>query len=284
MEKTQNKSSFWLILILSFLLSFSIWIPTSITTVKAETLEETPTSVEEIIENTTFITFRKGDETSKYGRNIFACYYIPNSVYESDYTYGVVLFPKDYGERLGLTSDYFKKAEEQNITIMDIMGTKNLETEDGHLFKCGIANILEQNTKRTFSFIFYAKDQAGNIAYSQPKFAAWATLVAEEYTDDEVVSMINDRITMESSFCSIVDKIAELVNSFWIYIVMAMGAVVVVWGACIGIRVSVANRREEQINSRAMVKGLVIGIIIMAVIAMACPLLINGLAHFVMWA
>ena len=80
------------------------------------------------------------------------------------------------------------------------------------------------------------------------------------------------------------DKIAELVNSFWIYIVMAMGAVVVVWGAYIGIRVSVANRREEQINSRAMVKGLVIGIIIMAVIAMACPLLINGLAHFVMWA
>ena len=65
---------------------------------------------------------------------------------------------------------------------------------------------------------------------------------------------------------------------------MAMGAVVVVWGAYIGIRVSVANRREEQINSRAMVKGLVIGIIIMAVIAMACPLLINGLSHFVMWA
>ena len=96
--------------------------------------------------------------------------------------------------------------------------------------------------------------------------------------------MINDRITMESSFSTIVDKIAELVNSFWIYIVMAMGAVVVIWGAYIGIRVSVANRREEQINSRAMVKGLVIGIIIMAVIAMACPLLINGLAHFVMWA
>ena len=152
------------------------------------------------------------------------------------------------------------------------------------MFKCGIANILEQNMKRTFSFIFYAKDQAGNIAYSQPRFAAWATLVAEEYTDDEVVSMINDRITMESSFSTIVDRIAELVNSFWIYIVMAMGAVVVVWGAYIGIRISVANRREEQINSRAMVKGLVIGIIIMAVIAMACPLLINGLAHFVMWA
>lgn len=284
MEKTQNKSSFWLILILSFLLSFSIWIPTSITTVKAEDLEETPIGVEEIIEHTTFITFRKGDETSKYGRNIFACFYLPNSVYESSYTYGVILFPKDYGDMFDLTSDYFKKAEERNITILDIPATKNLETEDGHLFKCGVSNILEQNMKRTFSFIFYVKDSSGNIAYSQPHFAAWSTLVAEEYSDAEVVSMINDRITMESSFRTIVDKIAELVNSFWVYIVIAMGAVVVVWGAYIGIRISVANRREEQINSRAMVKSLVIGVVIMSVVAMACPLLINGLAHFVMWA
>ena len=284
MVRTQKNKSFLFVLILSIILSFSILIPTSIITTKAETLEEQPASVEEIIEQTTFVTFRKGDETSRYGRNIFACFYLPNSVYESSYTYGVVLFPKDYGDKFDLKSDYFQKAEAQNILIMDIVAPQSLETKEGRLFKCGIANILEQNTKRTFSFIFYAKDQAGNIAYSQPKFAAWATLVAEEYTDDEVVSMINDRITMESSFSTIVDKIAELVNSFWIYIVMAMGAVVVIWGAYIGIRVSVANRREEQINSRAMVKGLVIGIIIMAVIAMACPLLINGLAHFVMWA
>lgn len=284
MERTEKKKSFWLVLILSFIFSFSILIPTSIVTVKAENLEETPLSVEEIIEQTTFITFRKGDETSRYGRNIFACFYIPDSAYEISYTYGVVLFPKDYGDMFDLTSDYFKKAEERNIVIMDIPATTHLETEDGHLFKCGIANILDQNTKRTFSFIFYVKDEAGNIAYSQPQFAAWATLVAEEYTDAEVVSMINDRLTMESSFSGIVNKIAELVNSFWIYIVMAMGAVVAVWGAYIGIRISVANRKEEQINARAMVKSLVIGVVIMAVVAMACPLLINGLAHFVMWA
>jgi len=284
MEKTQNKRNFWSVLIFSFILSFSIWIPNSITTVMAETLEETPISVAEIIEQATFVTFRKGDETSKYGRNIFACYYIPNSVYESDYTYGVVLFPKDYGERLGLTSDYFKKAEEQNVQIMDISATSGLETNDGQLFKCGIVNILEQNKERTFTFIFYAKDPLGNVAYSNPQFAAWSTLDAEEYTDVEVIAMIDGRVTMESSFKTIVDKIAELVNSFWIYIVMAMGAVVVIWGSYLGIRIAVANRKEEQINARGMVKSLVIGIIVMAVIAMACPLLINGLAHFVAWA
>ena len=284
MVKTQNKKSFWLALIFSILLSFSILMPTSIVTTKADTLEEPSISVEEIIEQTTFVTFRKGDETSRYGRNIFACFYLPNSVYESSYTYGVVLFPKDYGDRFELTSDYFQKAEEQNILIMDIPAPQSLETKEGRLFKCGIASILDQNIERTFTFIFYAKDTSGNIAYSNPQFAAWATLDAEEYTDAEVIAMIDGRVTMESSFRTIVDKIAELVNSFWIYIVMAMGAVVVVWGAYIGIRISVANRKEEQINARGMVKSLVIGIIVMAVIAMACPLLINGLAHFVAWA
>ena len=284
MVRTQKNKSFLFVLILSIILSFSILIPTSIITTKAETLEEQPASVEEIIEQTTFVTFRKGDETSRYGRNIFACFYLPNSVYESSYTYGVVLFPKDYGDKFDLKSDYFQKAEAQNILIMDIVAPQSLETKEGRLFKCGIASILDQNIERTFTFVFYVKDAVGNIAYSNPQFAAWATLDAEEYTDAEVIAMIDGRVEFENSFKTIVDKIAELVNSFWVYIVMAMGAVVVVWGAYLGVRIAVANRKEEQINARGMVKSLVIGIIIMAVIAMACPLLINGLSHFVAWA
>ena len=132
-----------------------------------------------------------------------------------------------------------------------------------------------EHTKRTksSSSILCALLILLSIAIALLMPTSWVNAKAETVEEEE-------QITVET----IVDKIAELVNSFWIYIVMAMGAVVVIWGAYIGIRVSVANRREEQINSRAMVKGLVIGIIIMAVIAMACPLLINGLAHFVMWA
>lgn len=284
MEKLKKKNLFFCQLLLLIILSFSLIIPNSIVCVKAETIDEQTTiSVQEIIENTTFVTFRKGDETSQYGRNMFACFYVPNSVYESSYTYGLVLFPKDYGEKLGITSDYLKKAEEQNIYIANIPAPASLAAENGRLFKFGIINILEQNIDRTFSFIFYAQDTEGNIAYAKPQFAVWATLDAEEYTDAQVIAMIEGRVTMETSFGTIVEKISELVNSFWVYIVLAMGAIVVVWGSYLGIRVAVAKRKEEHVNARGMIKNLVVGIIVMFTIAMAVPLLINGLSWWVTW-
>ena len=87
--------------------------------------------------------------------------------------------------------------------------------------------------------------------------------------------------TLNGSLGGIVTKLNELMNSFWIYIVLAMAAVVVVWGAYIGIKIALAHRNEEKINSRDMVKNLIIGVIIMFVIAMGAPLLINGLAAWV---
>ena len=79
----------------------------------------------------------------------------------------------------------------------------------------------------------------------------------------------------------IVTKLQELMDSFWVYIVMALAGVVVIWGAYVGIRIAVAHRNEEKINARDMVKSLVIGIIIIFVVAMGAPLLINGLSAWV---
>ena len=87
--------------------------------------------------------------------------------------------------------------------------------------------------------------------------------------------------TLDDSLAQIVANLQTLMDSFWIYIVLAMAAVVVVWGAYIGIRVAIANRNEDKINARGMVKNLIIGIIIMFVIAMGAPLLINGLSAWV---
>ena len=67
----------------------------------------------------------------------------------------------------------------------------------------------------------------------------------------------------------------------WIYIVIALAAVVVVWGAYIGIKIAIAHRNEEKINARDMIKNLVIGIVIIFVVAMGAPLLINGLSAWV---
>lgn len=87
--------------------------------------------------------------------------------------------------------------------------------------------------------------------------------------------------TLDDSLAEIVSKLQTLMDSFWIYIVMALAAVVVVWGAYVGIKIAIAHKNEEKINARDMVKNLIIGIIIIFVVAMSAPLLINGLSAWV---
>ena len=45
----------------------------------------------------------------------------------------------------------------------------------------------------------------------------------------------------------------------------------------------IAQKNEEKINAQGMLKSLLIGVIVMAVIAVGAPLIINGLSHWVMW-
>lgn len=87
--------------------------------------------------------------------------------------------------------------------------------------------------------------------------------------------------SLDENLQEIVAKLDELMDSFWVYIVMALAGVVVIWGAYVGIRIAVAHRNEEKINARDMVKNLVIGIVIIFVVAMGAPLLINGLNAWV---
>ena len=87
--------------------------------------------------------------------------------------------------------------------------------------------------------------------------------------------------TLDDSLQGIVTKLQSLMDSFWIYIVMALAAVAVIWGAYVGIKIAIAHKNEEKINARDMVKNLIIGIIIIFVVAMGAPLLINGLSAWV---
>ena len=87
--------------------------------------------------------------------------------------------------------------------------------------------------------------------------------------------------TLDDSLQGIVPKLQSLMDSFWIYIVMALAAVVVLWGAYVGMKIAIAHKNEEKINARDMVKNLIIGIVIIFVVAMGAPLLINGLSAWV---
>jgi len=87
--------------------------------------------------------------------------------------------------------------------------------------------------------------------------------------------------TLDGNLQEIIGKLNALVDSFWLYIVIALAAVVVIWGAYVGIKIAIAHKNEEKINSREMVKSLIIGIIIIFIVAMGAPLLIKGLNAWV---
>ena len=86
---------------------------------------------------------------------------------------------------------------------------------------------------------------------------------------------------LDENLAEIVAKLQSLIDSFWIYVVLALAGVVVIWGAYIGIKIAIAHRNEEKINAKDMVKQLIIGIVIIFVVAMGAPLLINGLSAWV---
>lgn len=80
---------------------------------------------------------------------------------------------------------------------------------------------------------------------------------------------------LDGSLAQIVEKLKGLMDSFWVYIIIALAAVVVIWGAYIGIKIAIAHRNEEKINARDMVKNLIIGIVIIFVVAMGALSLIH---------
>ncbi len=285
MEQIRQKKAnpiFGFILIVMLLIAsfFTVSMPVS---ASAEETEE-PLTVETVIENMTFVTFKKGQNATN-GKYIYGCFYIPDTVYDASLEYGVIVFPRWFAERYGITGNYIEEytaiGMEDSLSILTVENPAS--THEGKILKCGIIQIPDQAGTMELAYIFYAKDAEGNIAYATPRHAAYDTLLAEDYTNEQIALMIGQRIKTENSFKQIVTKIEELVDSFWTYIIMVGAAFVVVWGAVIGIKIAIARRREEQINARGMVKSLVIGIIVVFVIAVVCPMLIKGLSAWIAW-
>jgi len=94
-------------------------------------------------------------------------------------------------------------------------------------------------------------------------------------------SILAEATTLDTNLSSIVTKLSGLMDSFWMYIIIALASVVVLWGAYVGIKIAIARKNDEKIESREMLKSLLIGVIIIFVIAMGAPLLIEGLNAWV---
>ena len=283
-NKKSSTSNIFVLLIMFLLLCSMFCGGGVVTTAKAAEVTSGSEKVQNNVDNSVFITFAKGASADK-GQYIYGCFYVPDTVYDSSLEYGVVVFPRWFAERYGITGNYIEEYTAigmyDSLAIMVVPNPSSIS--EGKILKCGIVNIPEAGANMELSFIFFVRDSEGNIAYEIPRHAAYATLLAEDYTYNELAKMIGQRVKTESSFGQIVTKIDELIDCVWVYVVIALASVVVVWGAYIGIKIIIANKNDEKINARDMVKQLIVGIVIMFVLAVGLPLLINGLISWFSW-
>lgn len=278
MERTRkNKKTILISFLLIVMLTLFCGISTGATNTYAE--ESTAPSVQKVIDETIFIAFKKGENDTK-GKYITACFFVPIEYYEPTYNYGVMIVPKLYVERYITRGDYFNEFNEQGKTVLDVPAVKSLEIPKGIAINCGIGNINPKNTSLEFVFALYCKDKNGNIAYTDLESQTFDTSTAIEFSYEEEEKLIDQRL-LDARLEKIARKTGTLSNSLFKYFIIGASAVVVIWGAYIGIRIAVAKKKEEKIDSRAMIKRFVIGIVIIFILAMGCPLLINGLSAWV---
>ena len=276
MRKQSINRQFYLIIFAIFMLLTCFG--TGISTAKAETIY----TVEEVAESIVFITFKKGSSEDR-GNYLGASFYFPEEPFEEDYEYGIAVFPEKFIERYELYGDYIARKEADNISIALVSGHIGRE-EGGQIHTYNISKIPEVAFNQRLVYVFYVRNSDGEVAYKEPVISSYNATTLESVSYDELMSMAKERlkeIETEKNFKSITDKLTELIDSIWIYLIIGCSAVVVIWGAYIGIRLAVAKKNEQKADTQGMVKRLVIGIVIMFVLAGALPLLVKGLALWI---
>lgn len=240
---------------------------------------ETPHSVSETAEHIVFATFKKMTTEAK-GNVLSAVYYVPKAYYHEEYDYGVAIIPEVMAQQYNLYGDYLERKQAEGIPVSSIVGN-GFEAGNGYINIYSISGIPEQALNTRIVFAFFVRNADGEIVYREQNIASFNETTVVDPTSEDLLSIALERqhnIAMEKTLGVATQNIADLVDSVWIYLVIAVGSVAIIWGAYIGIRIIVAKRKEEQINAKGMVKRFLIGIIVMFVLAGGLPLLIKGLS------
>lgn len=272
MRKNSKKRLLSLIVLL-FTVCF-LGVGTSTVTASAETTH----TIEEVADGIVFITFKKGTSEER-GNYVGASFFFPNESYEAEYEYGVAVFPEKFIARYELYGDYIARKEADGISIALIIGNGGV-VENGRLMSYNIINIPETGLDMRLVFVFFVRNTDGEVAYKEPVISSFNEATLENPTVEKLVTLAGERqkeIAVNSQFAIIVNKLSELVDSVWIYLVIGASAIVIAWGAYIGIRIAIAKKNEEKINAKGMIIRLLIGIVIAFILAVGAPLLIKGL-------
>ena len=76
-------------------------------------------------------------------------------------------------------------------------------------------------------------------------------------------------------------KFTELIDSLWVWFISLGAVLIVLWGAYIGVKYIIAQRNEQKVEARDMVKQLAIGIPLIVAIALGAPALIAALGAWI---
>ena len=259
-------------IIFTFLFCFSCF---GTVTASAETFH----SVGETVDNTVFVTFKKGTSESR-GNYLGTIYYYPDTYYNEEFEYGVAIFPEPLMKKYDLYGDYLERKQSEGLPISLIIGT-GTQVGNGYLSVYSMSHIPDAALEMRLVFVFFVRNTSGDVAYANPVISSFRETSVENPTNEELLSIAIQRqkeIGMEKSFGALTSNISKLVDSTWVYFVIALGSVAVIWGAYIGIRIAFAKKKEEQINAKGMIIRFFIGIVIMFVLAGGLPLLIRGMS------
>lgn len=80
---------------------------------------------------------------------------------------------------------------------------------------------------------------------------------------------------LANEFDGVVTKIKSLIEMIQVPLIAIIAAVLGIWGIYIAVKIAIANKNEDKVNAKEMVKQLAIGIIIGAVVMAIGPLIIN---------
>ena len=90
--------------------------------------------------------------------------------------------------------------------------------------------------------------------------------------------LLSDSDALDQPLGEFADKMSELIDSFWWLFLTLAAVLIVAWGAYVGIKYVIAQRNEQKVEARDLIKQLLIGILIIVAITVGGPLIVKGLS------
>lgn len=182
---------------------------------------------------------------TEYGKTVFTCQVCGDGYYETDGAY-----PSGHNYTITVTKDPTCTQDGTMQCTCDICGDSYEEVIKANGHSYGISEIETSEGKTTR---IYTCKTCG---------ATYKQELGDQY--EEVSSYVEYLFEQYSPYM------------WWVFLAAAG-----IWSIVIGVMIAMAQKHEEKEKAKKMLINYVIGLVVIAVIVVACPLLIRGIASLI---